>query len=212
MEFSSEHDIFFTGELPFLPKFYNRTNSKNLGFVSWVGNSSMEVTLRANQCSQRLLEAKFIMVTLSADGKGKEVNVPLRVTNQAEREMFQQAEGSNSNFISLSEDSKQTFIVAKQNRIKRDTLMKDVLKMDKTEIKSLWTEVKETQTMQSNSSNEAEIGVCPMSNTKLQKALPSNQEFDNAFGNVSGEWLMSEAYDLATTNINQTLYGIPFKF
>ena len=90
--------------------------------------------------------------------------------------------------------------------------MKDVLKMDKAEVKSLWTEVNEIQTMQSNSSNEAEISVCPMSNTKLEKALPSNQEFDNAFGNVSGEWLMSEAYDLATTNINQTLYGIPFKF
>lgn len=53
----------------------------------------MEVTLQAFQCGQMLLEAKFIMVSISADGKGKAPIVPLQITNEADYEMFRKGEG-----------------------------------------------------------------------------------------------------------------------
>lgn len=54
----------------------------------------MEVTLRAEQYQQTLLEAKFIMVTVSADGKGKAPNVPLRLRTETDRALFNQGEGN----------------------------------------------------------------------------------------------------------------------
>ena len=59
----------------------------------------MEVTLQAYQCGHLLLEAKFIMVSISADGKGKAPIVPLQITNEADHEMFLKGEGFNANNI-----------------------------------------------------------------------------------------------------------------
>ena len=59
----------------------------------------MEVTLQAYQCGHLLLEAKFIMVSISADGKRKAPIVPLQITNEADHEMFRKGEGFNANNI-----------------------------------------------------------------------------------------------------------------
>ena len=58
-----------------------------------------------------------------------------------------------------------------------------------------------------NNKDERIPSVCPMFGTMLENDLCcDNKKYDNAFGNVSGEWLLSEAHEIALANVRQTLY------
>ena len=97
----------------------------------------MEVTLRAAQFEQTLLEAKFVMVTLSPEGKPAP-NVPLKLKNEMEKRMFEQGERENSFRLPKTIQIQVVVLVARQNRSRRSQT--SLLKVHPTseEVKLIW--------------------------------------------------------------------------
>lgn len=75
------------------------------GIVSWVGRSSLEITMNLTQKYDEndyrdVLTARFVMVTLQPNGKSSVQNVPLLMETDEDRKLFEKGECKN-NLISL---------------------------------------------------------------------------------------------------------------
>ena len=79
-------------------KIETNRNIKLSGFTSWVGKSSLEVTMKLEQEIQtnewqHVLDAKFLMCARDTNNKGSALMNPLEVVTDTDRQIFQLGEG-----------------------------------------------------------------------------------------------------------------------
>jgi len=154
------------------------------GHVSWVGYSSIEVTMYMSQFDKTILETKFLMVAVDpSTGKASPVH-PLKATTDEEKRMI---EGGNKRKLERKERAKVSLF----------THAPTAVEMSKIHEMFLTTVRPTTNTFESRILPEN----CKWSGrTKLKNSAVCFPEHRNVHNNIFGGFTMRLAFELAWSN------------
>ncbi|CAD5233344.1 unnamed protein product [Bursaphelenchus xylophilus] len=169
----------------------NRTIRSDLdivmtGMVTWVGRSSMEITMHLSQKYsdddyRDVLTARFVMVTLEPNGRKAVPNVPLALETEEDKVGFQKAEH------------------ARQVRIHREEM--SLFKNPPTEIERAMLHDLFLQSIQNkNMSRKLPENYRWMKDAKLENLVVCFPIKRNMYGKIFGGYLMRSAFETAFAN------------
>ncbi|MCP9263969.1 Acyl-coenzyme A thioesterase 9, mitochondrial [Dirofilaria immitis] len=154
------------------------------GFVSWVGKSSLEISMQLTQNCQgvmrKFLQTKFVIVARDLEGKRSLTNVPLIVTNDKEEAIFNEGK-EGQRLRKLNEECSLLKIPPNESEIK---ILHDIFKRTKSKSHSRFLPL-----------NHAWIHDARLSDTIV--CYPVKR---NIYGKIFGGFLMRKAVELAWSN------------
>ncbi|VDN04140.1 unnamed protein product [Thelazia callipaeda] len=158
------------------------------GFVSWVGRSSLEVSMQlvqnSNSVPNKFLQSKFVMVARDLEGKRSLTNVPLVTTNSKEESIFN--EGKEAHIL---------------RKLKEE---KSLLKTPPNEEETTWLHDMFKKTIQFGG-YKVQGRILPPNHVWIHDACLSNSIIcfpvkRNIYGKIFGGFLMRKALELAWSN------------
>ncbi|KAM3718622.1 Acyl-coenzyme A thioesterase 9 [Dirofilaria immitis] len=158
------------------------------GFVSWVGKSSLEISMQLTQNCQgvmrKFLQTKFVIVARDLEGKRSLTNVPLIVTNDKEEAIFNEGK-EGQRLRKLNEECSLLKIPPNESEIK---ILHDIFK----------------RTVQSGS-QKSHSRFLPLNHAWIHDARLSDTIVcypvkRNIYGKIFGGFLMRKAVELAWSN------------
>ncbi|KAI0231118.1 Acyl-coenzyme A thioesterase 9, mitochondrial [Lamellibrachia satsuma] len=161
------------------------------GHVTWVGRTSMEITMRAEQRSagqcRRLIDANFTMVATDPTGQRKAYVNPLKLETQEEEELFVHR---NANRVKRKEDAIKSLMRMPPSEEERN-MIHDMF------IKSMHNN---TLPRQPTAMTTQPAGSIWMADTVLNTVLITFPEDQNLHGKIFGGFLIREAFELGWAN------------
>ncbi|XP_077553547.1 acyl-coenzyme A thioesterase 9, mitochondrial-like [Haemaphysalis longicornis] len=161
------------------------------GHISWVGSTSMEVTMELSallpeKASERLLTAKFVMVAMMANSNQPVVVNKLELNSDEETAIFNEGV---ANIKRRREFKDQGILKKPPTQEERDFLHKLFLEDFDPETYIL-------------KSTECPENAIWMQDAKLAKVIICQPEFENLYNKVFGGFLMRNAYELARSTVH----------
>ncbi|CAD5230777.1 unnamed protein product [Bursaphelenchus okinawaensis] len=156
------------------------------GMVTWVGRSSMEITMHLSQKYSEddyrdVLTARFVMVTLEPNGRKAVPNVPLAIETEDDKRWFEKAEH------------------ARQVRMHREE--NSLLKNPPTEIERAMLHDLFLQSMDNkNMTRRLPSNYKWMNESKLENLVVCFPVKRNMYGKIFGGYLMRTAFETAFAN------------
>uniref|UniRef100_A0A8R1Y6F1 HotDog ACOT-type domain-containing protein n=1 Tax=Onchocerca volvulus TaxID=6282 RepID=A0A8R1Y6F1_ONCVO len=158
------------------------------GFVSWVGKSSLEISMQLTQKSKgtmnKFLQTKFVIVARDLEGKRSLINVPLIVTNAEEEAIFNEGK-EGQRLRKLNEERSLLKIPPNEDEI---NLLHDIFK----------------KTIQSGSQKKHNRILPPnhawIYDARLSDTIICYPIKRNIYGKIFGGFLMRKAMELGWSN------------
>lgn len=154
------------------------------GHVSWVGRSSMEITMWVSQKQIPIMDAVFVMVARDHKTKASAAVHPLKLETTKDKELFAKGE---RNKVQRLEESKQSLLREPPSLEEREV------------VHNLFINTLDTKTM-SFRSRKLPSGSIWMEDTKLKNSIICFPEKRNIHNKIFGGYLMRKGLELAWAN------------